>query len=214
MRTVWIWIGIIALILMAGTVVAVMRGIREGADELGDTARVSATPVPNENTEVSVTPPQGQVTTRPTARVSPTTSASLEINIYLIKMEDNGKSGTKIGCNDSAIAVKRTVPRGEGILKAAIEELLSIKQRDFQGGLINTVYHEGEELTLDRVTIVSGKANIYLTSNNWKFIGTCEDARFMAQFEQTAKQFSTVREVEIFLNGESLRFMYTGPTVS
>jgi len=52
----------------------------------------------------------------------------LEIKIYLIANDDNGKLGKKIGCDDSLVPVTKTIKNTATPLKSAIEELLTIPQ--------------------------------------------------------------------------------------
>src|SRR5258705_11311539 len=49
---------------------------------------------------------------------------SQSINIYLVAVGDNGKTGRKIGCEDSLIAVTRAIKKTAAPLTAAIRELL------------------------------------------------------------------------------------------
>jgi hypothetical protein len=59
----------------------------------------------------------------------PTTATEQTVKIFLIALEDNGKSGPLVGCGDSAVPVVVTVPKTQGVLRAALEKLLSAKQR-------------------------------------------------------------------------------------
>lgn len=129
-----------------------------------------------------------------------------KVKVFLIAEGDKGKLGETVGCDDSAVPMEREIPRTKAVLKAAIEELLGLKSRYYlDGALYNALYRSG--LRLDSVTITEEKAKIEL-SGGYMFKGVCEDARFMAQLTQTAKQFPTVKEVEIFLNGRSLDDLY------
>jgi hypothetical protein len=53
------------------------------------------------------------------------------------------------------------------------------------------------------VTIEQGKATIHLTGSI-VLSGACDAPRVQAQIEQTALQFSTVSEVEVFVNDTPL----------
>src|SRR5262245_36805996 len=67
-------------------------------------------------------------------------TASTTVKVFMLALEDNGKSGKKIGCNDSVIGVERAVPRTPAPLGAAIRELLSIRDRIYgQSGLYNAL---------------------------------------------------------------------------
>jgi hypothetical protein len=103
-----------------------------------------------------------------------------------------------VGCGDSAIPINVTVPRTQGILRAALEKLLSAKQQFYgESGYYNALYQSN--LQIAGVTIAQGKATIRLTGTV-RLGGTCDAPRLAAQIEQTALQFSTVSEVEVFIN--------------
>ena len=143
-------------------------------------------------------------TTVPTATVAPaaTSTGPQFVQIYLIALEDNGISGTLVGCGDSAMAVKVEIPRTKGVLRAALDSLLSIKDQYYgQSGLYNALYQS--DLQVESVKIVNGKASVYLTGT-LLLGGECDNPRLQAQLEQTVRQFPTVTSVEIFVNRRSL----------
>ncbi len=174
-------------------------------------------PVPTDTAAV-VSSPTGQVnpTVTPaipsaTNRVPPTsilpsattvppnpTAAEQTVKIFLIALEDNGQSGVLVGCGDSAIPVTVNIPPTQGVLRAALEKLLSAKQQFYgESGFYNALYQS--DLQLKSVTIDQGKAIIHLTGT--VMLGcVCDSPRFEAQIEQTALQFSTVSNVEVFIN--------------
>ena len=136
--------------------------------------------------------------------------ATQKVKIFLIALGDNGASGQLVGCNDSAVAVEREIPPTKAVLKASLEEILSLKDRTYVSedklGLYNALAQA--KFQVDTVSIdENGRAKIEL-SGSYKFSGVCEDARFTAQIEETARQFATVKEVEIFLNGRNLDNLY------
>ena len=133
---------------------------------------------------------------------TPTTATEQTVQIVLIELEDNGQSGTLVGCGDSAIPINVTIPRTQGVLRAALEKLFSAKQQFYgESGYYNALYQSN--LQVDRVSIEQGKATIHLTGNVM-LGGTCDAPRVEAQIEQTALQFSTVNDVEVFVNGTPL----------
>lgn len=156
----------------------------------------TATVVPASPT--SPPPTATQVQQAPPAPTS-TTSSEQTIQIVLIALEDNGQSGTPVGCGDSAIPISVTVPRTQGILRAALEKLLSAKQQFYgEAGYYNALYQSN--LEVGTVTIEQGKAIIHLTGSI-SLGGVCDAPRVQAQIEQTALQFSTVNDVEVYING-------------
>ncbi len=131
-----------------------------------------------------------------------TTAAEQAIKIVLIELEDNGQSGPLVGCGDSAIPINVTIPSTQGVLRAALEKLFSAKQQFYgESGYYNALYQS--DLDVDTVVIEQGKATIHLTGTIM-LGGTCDAPRVEAQIEQTALQFSTVNDVEVFINGTPL----------
>ena len=133
---------------------------------------------------------------------APALSAQTPIKVFLVALEDMGKSGKKIGCEDSVVAVTRTIPATSAPLGAAIRELLSIRNRNYgQSGLYNALYQS--TLKLDRGAVTAGKADIRL-SGTLTVGGACDHPRVEAQIRETALQFPTVKSVAIFINGMPL----------
>lgn len=130
-------------------------------------------------------------------------SGKMTLKIFMINQGDNGKDGVLVGCGDSAIAVQREVPQTQAVLKAAIEQLLSVKDKDYgMSGYYNALYQSN--LTLNSASIdKNGKATIKL-SGSLLTSGTCDNPRVIAQIEETAKQFSTVKSVSILVNGQDI----------
>lgn len=122
-----------------------------------------------------------------------------KVKVYLVKVGDAGKSGRKIGCDDSLYAVTRTIKATAAPLKAAIEELLSMSNEEGN-------YWKGENLKVEKAFIVKGAANIYITGNGPQVAGICDEPRITSQIEATARQFSSVKRVIVYVNGEPLRY--------
>jgi hypothetical protein len=127
-----------------------------------------------------------------------TTSAEQIVKIVLIELEGNGQSGPLVGCGDSAIPINVTIPRTQGVLRAALEKLFSAKQQFYgESGYYNALYQS--DLEVAAVTIEQGNAIVHLTGTIM-LGGTCDAPRVQAQIEQTALQFSTVSDVTVFVN--------------
>jgi len=156
-----------------------------------------ATPIPT-----AVRPTATMATATPTPIPPTATPATMTVQIFLIALEDNGRSGKKIGCDDSVVPVQVETPYTRGVLRAALEELLSIRDRYYgQSGLYNALSQSN--LKVERVVIEDGVATIHL-SGTLILEGTCDNPRVKAQIEETALQFSTVREVRVFVNDTPL----------
>lgn len=149
----------------------------------------------------------------PTARpvtVSPTQipRAFTRVKIFLIALNDGGKSGPTVGCGDSAVAVERQIAPTSAVLTAALNELLSLHDRSYgESGLYNALYQS--DLHLKRVDLVNGMATIQLTGK-LSLGGECDDPRVAAQITNTALQFATVRSVAVRVNGVPLEQLLGG----
>lgn len=152
--------------------------------------------------------------TQPVAAVTPVIPAPIAkapvvaktgtIKLFMIAMSDEGKSGKLVGCGDSVIPVTVTIPPTIAPLSAAFKALLALKSSDYgQSGLYNPSYADSQpngSFQFVSASVVKGVAKIYL-KGQISLPGECEDPRLLAQFEETAKQFSTVKQVEIYING-------------
>jgi hypothetical protein len=124
------------------------------------------------------------------------------VHIYLIAVGDNGKSGEKIGCGDSVIAVTRPIAPTTAPLAAALKLLLSNHQAHYgQSGLYNALYQAN--LRLVRATVAHGRAVVHL-AGRLNLRGVCDDPRAGAQLRKTVLQFPTVRSVAIYINNVPL----------
>ena len=174
-----------------------------GTFEIG----IERTPIPLATTALPASPTETLIQPSPTLpTITQTPTASMTgtqmVQIYLIALEDNGQSGIQVGCGDSAVEVQVEIPRTQAVLRAALESLLSIKTQYYgESGLYNALYQS--ELQVESVNIEAGKASVYL-AGTLIMGGVCDNPRVQAQLEQTVLQFSTVNEMEIFINGQPL----------
>ena len=132
--------------------------------------------------------------------VAQSTRRTREVKVFLVAADDNGRRGRRIGCNDSLVAVTRTVAATGAPLKTAVEELLSIP-REFEGGLGN--YWAGDGLRVQSAVIGRGVATVRIRGT-LPVAGVCDQPRIEEQLKATARQFRGVRSVRVFLNGERL----------
>jgi Sporulation and spore germination len=172
-------------------------------------AEPTATPIPLPTSPpptVAVQAAPTQAATTPTS--VPAGGGTTQVKIFLIAVGDNGVSGPKIGCGDSAVGVVRVVPATKAPLTAALNELLSLHDQNYgQSGLYNSLYQS--HLRLESVAIAGGVATIKLTGT-LLLGGVCDDPRVDAQLTNTALQFSTVHSVDISLNGKPLKDYLSG----
>lgn len=123
-------------------------------------------------------------------------------NIYLVAIEDNGKSGKKIENGDSLIPVELDITPSVNPLEASINKLLSIKDQFYgESGLYNALYQSN--LTVDSAEIKDDIAEIHL-SGNFVLGGVMDNPRAKAQIEETAMQFDNVKSVNIYVGDKTI----------
>jgi hypothetical protein len=173
-------------------------------------ASPSTLPGPEPTAASSLTPtppptlaPQAAPTLAPSSSPVPTGGGITRVKIFLIAVDDNGKLGEKIGCGDSVVGVERVIAPTRAPLTAALNDLFSQHDQYYgQSGLYNALYRSN--LHILGVSIIGGVATIKLTGT-LSLGGVCDDPRVEAQITNTARQFSSVRTVEVFLNGVALK---------
>ena len=128
----------------------------------------------------------------------------MTVKVATIKLDDNGKLGPKIGCNDSVVLTPVTIPYTTQPLHAAFQELFKLgEQKDAYNAiqLMQKQPDQAKRLSFNTATIDnSGLAKIYLKGEMTGLGGVCNPPRVQAQIEQTALQFPTVKSVETYLN--------------
>ena len=124
------------------------------------------------------------------------------VQMFLVAVGDNGQSGDLVGCGDSLVPVQIEIPPSQGVLRASLGTLLSLKDQYYgQSGLYNALYQS--DLQIESVTVTSGKAVINLTGT-LTLGGECDNRGVAGQLEATARQFQTVTDVTIYINGKLL----------
>ncbi len=162
---------------------------------------VSPTPT---NTVPVPTLPQPTIPAPTSTSAVPTKTPGPQlVEIFLIGIDDNGQGGKLVGCGDSAIPVQVEIAPTQGVLRAALEKLLSIKDQFYgQSGLYDSLFQSN--LQVQSVTIDNGVATVQL-SGTMQLAGECDNPRVEAQLVNTVLQFPTVTSVEIFINGKTLQ---------
>jgi hypothetical protein len=193
-RFVWLIVVSIALVGCGGAAPTPTRA----APTIVLSTSVASTPLP-----INPPPPTDTPTRAPTVP-----AGSMRVKIFMIALNDAGKLGKKIGCDDSVVAVERIIPLTNSVLRASLNELLSVHEQDYgQSGLYNALYQS--TLKVDDITLIAAKATIYL-SGNVLLGGVCDNPRFDAQIKETALQFSTVKQVSVFVNKIPLEQILSG----
>ncbi|HEV7474979.1 MAG TPA: GerMN domain-containing protein [Pyrinomonadaceae bacterium] len=126
----------------------------------------------------------------------------MPIKIYLVAVGDDGKTGKKIGCGDSLVAVTRSINKTKTPLGAAVRELLSTPpQTDGTPNLEN--FWKGRNLKLQSVSILNQTATIRIAGEVF-VAGVCDEPRIQSQIEETARQFPNVKRVKVFIGKRTL----------
>jgi hypothetical protein len=124
------------------------------------------------------------------------------VKVYLVAVGDEGRTGKKIGCGDSLIAVTHTIKKTTTPLTAAIRELLLTPQHpDGSPNLEN--FWKGRNLKVKSVSLLNGTATIRISGEVF-VAGICDEPRIQSQIEETARQFPTVKKVKVFLGKRTL----------
>lgn len=125
-----------------------------------------------------------------------------DVKVYLVAVGDDGKTGKKIGCGDSLVAVTHTIPKTKAPLAAALRELLLTPQHpDGSPNLEN--FWKGRNLRLRSVSIRNQTATIRISGEVF-VAGVCDIPRIEGQIEATAQQFPTVKKVKVFIGNRTL----------
>lgn len=120
-----------------------------------------------------------------------------EVKIALL--DTAGGDGKQRGC-DTVAMVTRQVALTPAPLTAAMRELFALDQ-NMVGDLYHFIANTNDTLAFERATVENGTAKIYLTGRLSGLAGVCDNPRAAIQIEETALQFATVSQVEIYLNG-------------
>ena len=125
-----------------------------------------------------------------------------EVKVYLVALDDDGRSGQKIGCGDSLVPVSRRIGARRPTLRIAIQELL-LTPHEYDARLRN--FWRGRNLRVRSVSVNrNGVATINISGVGPMVAGVCDQPRIESQIEETAKQFPNVRRVRVFVNGRTL----------
>ncbi|HEX7555450.1 MAG TPA: hypothetical protein VF338_02410 [Leptolinea sp.] len=151
--------------------------------------------------------------TRPAMTVTVSISAPTELpkitlspqKIYLIALDDGGKSGPLVGCGDSLVAVEIAAGNPE----SALQTLLDQHSRQYgQSGLYNALYQSN--LKINRFETKSGGIEVDL-SGSLVLGGVCDDPRVNDQLKATIRQSTNASTpVIIRINGVLLEDFLSG----
>ncbi|MDQ6673168.1 MAG: DUF4232 domain-containing protein [Chloroflexota bacterium] len=108
-----------------------------------------------------------------------------------------------IGCGDDVRLVTRQVAPTRAPLRTALTELLGVDQQvDPDSHLYTALYQS--HLDIESLNITSDGTAVIRLAGALQLGGVCDGPRVEAQLRRTALQFSTVHEVQVWLNGRPL----------
>jgi len=114
---------------------------------------------------------------------------------------NNGKMDPEWSCY-KVFPTEREIPKTEAIARAALEELLKgPTEEEKTAGFITNI---NSGVKIQRLTIENGTAKVDFDEQlEYQVGGSCRVAAISAQIRETLKQFSTVQEVVISINGRT-----------
>ena len=179
--------------------VAVLLGLSlGGCTNTGPSTTEQAT---TETTAASQAPrtlptPAGGGDYAPAPSPSDTTAA---LTVFYVAVEDQGKSGPKIGCGDSLVATETGPQRFTNRIEAAMNALLNDNSATHgESGLVNAV--AASELRYVSSKVSGDQVEVDL-SGTLSSGGTCDDPRIVEQLKYTAKIAAGVGSARILFNG-------------
>ena len=131
------------------------------------------------------------------------TTVTDRVQIFLISPEDNGATGRKVGCGDSAVPVEVALPSPTLALEGSLQALLAHDSRyDSTTGLYNPLY--ASPLEVEVIQYIGAEARVRL-KGYIEVGGDCDGPRMLAQLTETALQFPDVQQVFFYLGDKPLR---------
>jgi len=120
-----------------------------------------------------------------------------QINVYFENVQEEGE----ISC-EKVFATKRIIPQTSRILEATLQELLKGPDaKEKEAGFITSI---PSGVTLKSVILKNATATIDLSSDLSQYGGgSCRVGLIRKEFEETAKQFGTVKDVLLQVEGKT-----------
>lgn len=183
-------------------------GTGQETDTVGGTSmpEIEGTPsLPGAGAETETPPRTGTPSGGTGTGAGQSGTESGNIQLYFVRLEDNGQSGELIGCGDSLVAVESDLTVGDDIannLRLAYRALFEADPADLDEQGLYTAFTNAD-LRLESVSFNNGSAIVRLFGD-YTLSGECDAPRVEAQLERIAQQFDEVNEVEIYLNDEIL----------
>jgi hypothetical protein len=150
-----------------------------------------------------------QTSSAPAAEARPDPAAVVDrARVFLIAPHDGGRSGRKVACDDSAVAVEVSLSPSGPALPGALRALLAMSERYDRGsGLLNPLYASRLELAgVDRQAArITVRLAGYVEGGD-----TCDNERLLAELRETALQFDGIADVQFEVEGQPLQSLLAG----
>jgi hypothetical protein len=125
------------------------------------------------------------------------------VKLFFVALEDNGKSGPKIGCGDSIVSVDQEISYKGDKLKYTLDQLLAQKTQFYgESGFYNALF--SSNLQVASISYQGNSATIYLTGE-MQLGGTCDTPRFEEQLKATVLQFPEIKNASIYINNQPIK---------
>ena len=142
-----------------------------------------------------------KVTPTTTPEPLPTTSAAATSSILIALLDTaQASNGPSRGC-DRVVMINQHIATTTTPLTSALNMLFAISTTTVNGWF-NYIPRTSATLQFSSATVVNGTANIYLTGSLSGLAGVCDNPRAEIQIQETALQFPTVQQVQLYLNNQ------------
>ncbi len=134
--------------------------------------------------------------------ITKTKTTTAPLTVYYIAIDDNGKSGSVVGCGDSAVAVKTADITTDNVVKATFDNLLSNHSQYYgESGLYNVLYNSN--LSFVNSSVAGNTVTVKL-SGSLSLAGECDNPRVQAELEMTAISAAKVGKASVYINDKPL----------
>ena len=124
------------------------------------------------------------------------------LTLYYIAIGDNGVTGEKIGCGDSAVMVKTEDVKTDNVVSSTFSRLLANHNQFYgESGLYNVLYNS------DLTFLSSYKVDDTITVNLSGALslgGECDNPRVQVELEKAATTAAGATKANIFINSKPL----------
>ncbi|MFA7193418.1 MAG: hypothetical protein WC087_00690 [Candidatus Paceibacterota bacterium] len=205
-KKIFIISGVVALLLIiVGTTFAVSKSDFDFKANIASVASIfKREPKLEVNNEVAGEVILDNSEENPSVATSGVKSSVEKVKLALLASPDlfDYKNNKMVGC-DALVFAEAEIPATPKVLNATLELLFN---DDFDYGFppANFISSTQNKLDFDSAVIESGVAKIFLKGEMTIEDDFCDEGRIENQIKETALQFSTIKSVEIYLNGSKI----------